>query len=79
MKPTDRNYWETTAPMANAYYQHSWNEIVFPTVIMQPPFLNEKLPEYIKYGAFGSLAEHGLIHGFDHDGLHYNENGILGN
>ncbi|KAF2402132.1 zincin [Trichodelitschia bisporula] len=75
LKPVDRNRWGMTAPTVNAYYSPSGNEIVFPAGIMQLPVFGVDLPEYVSYGAFGSVAGHELTHGFDNDGSHYDETG----
>jgi endothelin-converting enzyme len=64
-----------TAPTVNAYYSPSGNEIVFPAGIMQLPVFGDELPEYVSYGAFGSVAGHELTHGFDNNGAHYDETG----
>ena len=37
-KPLDRKEWGMTPPTVNAYYSGSFNEIVFPAGILQPPF-----------------------------------------
>jgi endothelin-converting enzyme len=75
LKPVDRARWSMTAPTVNAYYNPSGNEIVFPAGIMQLPVFSDALPEYVSYGAFGSVAGHELTHGFDNNGAHYDENG----
>ena len=39
-----------------AYYNPAGNEIVFPAGIMQSPvFYDPKVPQYLSYGAFGSV------------------------
>ena len=39
-KPLDRKEWGMTPPTVNAYYSSSYNEIVFPAGILQPPFFD---------------------------------------
>jgi putative endopeptidase len=39
-KPVDRSEWGMTPQTVNAYYNPSFNEIVFPAGILQPPFYN---------------------------------------
>jgi endothelin-converting enzyme/putative endopeptidase len=34
----------------NAYYNASYNEIVFPAAILQPPFYNYQADEAVNYG-----------------------------
>ena len=38
--PTNREEWGMTPQTVNAYYNSSFNEIVFPAGILQPPFLS---------------------------------------
>lgn len=38
-------------------------KIVFPAGIMQFPVFDVNLPEYVSYGAFGSVSGHELSHG----------------
>ncbi|KAL8831777.1 MAG: hypothetical protein Q9191_000663 [Dirinaria sp. TL-2023a] len=75
-KPTDRDEWGMTAPVVNAYYNPAGNEIVFPAGIMQAPvFYDPSIPQYLSYGAFGSVSGHELSHAFDSMGRHYDETG----
>ena len=47
-----------------AYYNPAGNEIVFPAGIMQAPvFYDPSVPQYLSYGAFGSVSGHELSHG----------------
>ncbi|GAA5935913.1 CCR4-NOT core ubiquitin-protein ligase subunit MOT2 [Sporobolomyces koalae] len=61
----------------NAYYQPSSNEIVFPAGILQKPFFAVEWPEYLVYGAFGSVAGHELSHSLDQAGRLYDKDGKL--
>ncbi len=74
-KPVDRNEWGMTVPTVNAYYNPPGNEIVFPAGIMQFPVFDVEVPEYLSYGAFGSVSGHELSHAFDSTGRHYDQNG----
>lgn len=75
-KPTNRDEWGMTAPTVNAYYNPAGNEIVFPAGIMQAPvFYDPSIPQYLSYGAFGSVSGHELSHAFDSTGRHYDETG----
>ena len=38
-RPTDRDEWGMTPQTINAYYNPTFNEIVFPAAILQPPVL----------------------------------------
>jgi endothelin-converting enzyme len=74
-KPVDRNLWGMTVPTVNAYYNPPGNEIVFPAGIMQFPVFDVNVPQYLSYGAFGSVSGHELSHAFDSTGRHYDQNG----
>jgi endothelin-converting enzyme len=74
-KPVDREQWDMTVPTVNAYYNPPGNEIVFPAGIMQFPVFDVEVPEYLSYGAFGSVSGHELSHAFDSTGRHYDQNG----
>lgn len=73
--PVDRDQWDMTVPTVNAYYNPPGNEIVFPAGIMQFPVFDVKVPQYLSYGAFGSVSGHELSHAFDSTGRHYDQNG----
>ncbi|TQS35652.1 hypothetical protein Golomagni_03923 [Golovinomyces magnicellulatus] len=74
-KPVDHDEWDLTTPTVNAYYNPPGNEIVFPAGILQFPVFSAEVPQYLNYGAFGSVAGHELSHAFDSMGRHYDENG----
>src|SRR6202035_5158267 len=42
-QPLDRKEWGMTPPEVNAYYSGSYNEIVFPAGILQPPLLDKTM------------------------------------
>lgn len=84
--------WTSFADTHQAYYNPAGNEIVFPAGIMQAPvFYDPSVPQYLSYGAFGSVSGHELSHGtpalehvkisqltqlaFDSMGRHYDETG----
>lgn len=76
-KPVDKTEWGMTPPTVNAYYNPSFNEIVFPAGIMQPPFFNAKADDAANYGVMGSIIGHELTHGFDDQGAKYDADGNL--
>ncbi|KAG4098305.1 Metalloproteases [Neocallimastix lanati (nom. inval.)] len=59
----------------NAYYSLYKNSIFIPAGILQPPFFDQGLPDYINYGGIGSVVGHELTHAFDNDGKDYDING----
>lgn len=78
-KPVDRNEWFMGAHVVNAYYNSSFNEVVFPAGILQPPFFNPDADDAINYGAIGGVIGHEFTHGFDDKGSLYGADGNLGN
>jgi putative endopeptidase len=76
-KPTDRDEWDMTPQMVNAYYNPVFNEVVFPAAILQPPFFNPKADPAVNYGAIGGVIGHEMGHGFDDQGAKSDAKGIL--
>ncbi|GAC1430943.1 MAG: M13 family metallopeptidase [Terriglobales bacterium] len=76
-KPLDRNEWDMTPPTVNAYYSGSYNEIVFPAGILQPPFFDKNMDDAVNFGAIGLVIGHELTHGFDDQGRKYDPEGNL--
>jgi putative endopeptidase len=73
----DKTRWGMTPPTVNAYYNASFNEIVFPAGILQPPFFNANADDAINYGAIGAVIGHEITHGFDDSGSQYDAEGNL--
>ncbi|MEO6226838.1 MAG: M13 family metallopeptidase [Thermomonas sp.] len=67
-KKTDREEWGMTPQTVNAYYNSSFNEIVFPAAILQPPFFDVSADPAVNYGAIGAVIGHEMGHGFDDQG-----------
>jgi putative endopeptidase len=76
-KPLDRKEWGMTPPTVNAYYSGSYNEIVFPAGILQPPFFDKKMDDAVNMGGIGVVIGHELTHGFDDQGRKYDPQGNL--
>jgi predicted metalloendopeptidase len=76
-KPLDRKEWGMTPPTVNAYYSGSYNEIVFPAGILQPPFFDKKMDDAVNFGGIGLVIGHELTHGFDDQGRKYDAQGNL--
>jgi len=76
-KPLDRKEWGMTPPTVNAYYSGSYNEIVFPAGILQPPFFDKNMDDAINFGGIGLVIGHELTHGFDDQGRKYDPQGNL--
>ena len=76
-KPVDRTEWIMTPPTVNAYYNPTYNEIVFPAGILAFPFFDENADDAINYGAIGLVIGHEMTHGFDDQGRQYDKDGNL--
>lgn len=76
-KPVDKTRWGMSPQTVNAYYNASYNEIVFPAAILQPPFYDYKADEAVNYGGIGAVIGHEISHGFDDSGSRYNADGNL--
>lgn len=67
-QPTNREEWFMTPQTVNAYYNSSFNEIVFPAGILQPPFFDPAADAAVNYGGIGAVIGHEMGHGFDDQG-----------
>lgn len=78
-KQVDKSEWFMSPQTVNAYYNPSFNEIVFPAGILQPPFYDYKADEAVNYGGIGAVIGHEISHGFDDNGSRYDGDGNLKN
>jgi putative endopeptidase len=78
-KPVDKTEWGMTPPTINAYYNPTFNEIVFPAGILQFPFFDPEADDAINYGGIGMVIGHEMTHGFDDQGAQYDKEGNLKN
>jgi putative endopeptidase len=65
---TDRDEWGMTPQTVNAYYNSTFNEIVFPAGILQAPFFDLNADPAVNYGGIGAVIGHEMGHGFDDQG-----------
>jgi putative endopeptidase len=77
--PVDKGEWGITPQTVDAYYYATFNEIVFPAAILQPPFFDPAADAAVNYGAIGGVIGHELGHGFDDQGSKSDADGILRN
>ena len=64
----DRDEWGMTPQTVNAYYNASFNEVVFPAAILQAPFFDVNADPAVNYGGIGAVIGHEMGHGFDDQG-----------
>jgi putative endopeptidase len=76
---TDRTRWGMAPQRVNAYYNSSFNEIVFPAAILQPPFFDPNADAAVNYGGIGAVIGHEMGHGFDDQGSKSDAHGIQQN
>ena len=76
-QPVDKAEWGMTPSTINAYYNPSFNEIVFPAAILQPPFFDPDADDAVNYGAIGAVIGHEISHGFDDQGSKYDGKGVF--
>lgn len=76
-KAPDRAEWFMLPQTVNAYYNPSFNEIVFPAAILQQPFFGASTDMAVNYGAIGGVIGHEMGHGFDDQGSKYDAKGRL--
>ena len=57
----------------------TYNEIVFPAAVLQPPFFDPNADDAVNYGAIGAVIGHEISHGFDDQGAKYDGDGVLRN
>jgi predicted metalloendopeptidase len=76
-RPTDRDEWSMAPQTVNAYYNSTFNEVVFPAAILQPPFFDAAADDAVNYGAIGGVIGHEMGHGFDDQGSKSDAGGVL--
>jgi len=76
-QPVDKTEWGMSPPTINAYYNPSFNEIVFPAAILQAPFFDPNADDAVNYGAIGAVIGHEISHGFDDQGSKYDGKGVF--
>jgi len=78
-KPADRDEFYYAPQALNAYYNGTFNEIVFLVAILQPPNFDPKADPAVNYGAIGAIIGHEMGQGFDDQGAKYDETGVMRN
>lgn len=78
-RPVDRSEWQTTPATVTAYYNPSFNEIVFPAGILQYPYFDFAADDAINYGGIGMVIGHEMTHAFDDQGAQFDKDGNVKN
>ncbi|CAI2347038.1 unnamed protein product [Caenorhabditis sp. 36 PRJEB53466] len=78
-KPFDKQEFDISPAVVNAFYSPEKNAITFPAGILQPPFFSGTFPKAVNYGAIGAVIGHEITHGFDDQGSQYDKDGNLHN
>ena len=73
----NKDDWQMTPQTVNAYYDPTFNEIVFPAAILQSPFFDPNAETQVNYGGIGAVIGHEIGHGFDDQGSQYDGDGNL--
>jgi len=76
-QPVDRGEWGLTPSSINAYYNPSFNEVVFPAGILQPPFFDPGADDAVNYGAIGAMMATKISQAFDDTGSLYDGRGVV--
>lgn len=75
----DKTEWFMSPQTVNAYYSPTFNEIVFPAGILQPPFYHYQADPAVNFGGIGAVIGHEISHGFDDSGSRFDPEGNLNN
>jgi putative endopeptidase len=75
----DREEWQIPPLIVNAVNMISQNAIFFPAGILQDPNFKLGRSETVNYGAMGTIVGHEITHGFDDQGMNFDEQGSLSN
>jgi putative endopeptidase len=78
-KPVDKTEWGTTPSTVTAYYNPSFNEVVFPAGILQFPYFDFSADDAINYGGIGMVIGHEMTHAFDDQGAQFDKDGNVKN
>ncbi len=74
-KPVDKDIWHYGPMTVNAYYDPTANKFVMLAGILQYPFYDPNLPDWVNLGAVGAVVGHELGHGVDDQGSKYDAYG----
>ncbi|CAO3591298.1 unnamed protein product [Absidia cylindrospora] len=75
-QPVDKDKWFMVPQVVNAYFTPTFNQVVVPAGILQPPFFDMN-SVVLSLGGIGVVIGHELTHGFDNNGRLYDGDGVL--
>ncbi|KAF7989466.1 hypothetical protein HCN44_008140 [Aphidius gifuensis] len=55
----------------DTFFRHDLNLIIISYVVLQSDFFDVEQPNYMNYGALGTMIGHEMTHGFDINGMNY--------
>ncbi len=73
----DTRDWFMAPITVNALYSPTRNAINLPAAILQAPLFDVGYPDFVDFGAIGSIVGHELTHGFDDQGRKFDAGGAL--
>ncbi|MBS0387622.1 MAG: M13 family metallopeptidase [Proteobacteria bacterium] len=76
-QPVDRSEWGLLPQEVNAENLSTFNAVVFPAAILQPPFFDPAADAAVNYGAIGGVIGHEISHSFDDQGAKLDDTGRL--
>jgi len=76
-KDVDKTRWFMLPHEINAYYSPQYNEIVFPSGILQEPFYSIDQDIASNFGGIGTVIGHEITHGFDDMGRKFDARGNM--
>lgn len=71
----DRTDFYMTFSRVNAWYMPSRNSITIPFAILQRPIYDVNYPISVVYGGIGAIVGHEIVHGFDNNGVRFDDLG----
>jgi putative endopeptidase len=68
--------WRRSQWSVASTYQPQYNSFIVVTGLLKPPYYYPNGDDAINYGAIGSIIAHEFTHGFDNNGILFNDQGV---